>query len=58
MKYPAKLGIVAELCGGFVDKKLTLKETVKEKIMEQGGFNVSHDSLEEVMTYRQATKFY
>ncbi|KAJ6638899.1 Uridine diphosphate glucose pyrophosphatase NUDT14 [Pseudolycoriella hygida] len=51
-KYPPKLGITLELCAGIVDKDLPLKEIAREEMLEECGFNISSDRLEEVMTYR------
>lgn len=57
-KYPVELGIVINLCGGSVigNQPLlplnALSEQAKQKILEQCGYNVSIDRLEEVMTYR------
>lgn len=52
LKYPAKLGITLELCAGIVDKDLSLKEIAREEILEECGFNISSDRIEEVMTYK------
>lgn len=52
VKYPAKLGITLELCAGIVDKNLSIKEIAREEILEECGFNVSSDRIEEVMTYK------
>lgn len=52
VKYPARLGITLELCAGIVDKDLSLKEIAREEILEECGFNVSSDRIEDVMTYR------
>ncbi|KAJ6638900.1 Uridine diphosphate glucose pyrophosphatase NUDT14 [Pseudolycoriella hygida] len=51
-KYPPKLAITLELCAGIVDKDLPLKEIAREEILEECGFNISSDRIEEVMTYR------
>lgn len=51
-KYPAKLGITLELCAGIVDKKLPLKEIAKEEVLEECGFDVPLDKIEEVMIHK------
>lgn len=51
-KYPANLGITLELCAGIVDKSLPLKEIAKEEILEECGYNVPIDRIEEIITYR------
>jgi len=52
VKFPPKLGITLELCAGIVDKDLPLKEIAREELLEECGFNVSSDRIEEVMTYK------
>lgn len=52
VKYPAKLGITLELCAGIVDKKLSMKEIAREEVLEECGFNIPLDRIEEVMTYK------
>lgn len=49
IKYPAKLGITLELCAGIVDKNLPINEIAREEVLEECGFNVPVDRLEEVM---------
>lgn len=51
-KYPAKLGITIELCAGIVDKSKPLNEIAREEVLEECGYNVPVERLEEVMTYR------
>lgn len=52
IKYPAKLGITLELCAGIVDKNLTLNEIAREEVLEECGFNVPVERLEEVLCYK------
>ncbi len=54
-KFPAKLGVTLELCAGIVDKNLPLKQVAKEEVLEECGFNVSLDNIEEVMSNKYAT---
>lgn len=52
VKYPALLGVTLELCAGIVDKDLPLIEIAREEVLEECGFNVPLDRMEEVMTYK------
>jgi len=51
-KYPARLGVTLELCAGIVDKAKSLNEIAREEVLEECGYNVPIERLEEVMTYR------
>lgn len=51
-KYPVHLGITIELCAGIVDKSKSLDEIAKEEVIEECGYNVSVDRLEQILTYR------
>lgn len=51
-KFPPKLGISLELCAGIIDKKLSVKEIAKEEVLEECGYNVALEKLEEVLIYR------
>lgn len=51
-KYPARLAITLELCAGIVDKSKTLREIAQEEVIEECGYNVPLERIEEVMTYR------
>lgn len=51
-KYPARLGITLELCAGIVDKVKPLNEIAQEEVLEECGYNVPVERLEEVMKYR------
>lgn len=51
-KFPGKLGVTIELCAGIVDKDIPIKDIAREEILEECGFNVSADRIEEVMTYK------
>ncbi|TMW48909.1 hypothetical protein DOY81_006004 [Sarcophaga bullata] len=51
-KYPPSLGVTMELCAGIVDKEKSWKEIAKEEILEECGYEVPLERVEEVMTYR------
>lgn len=51
-KYPIHLGITIELCAGIVDKSKSLVEIAKDEILEECGYNIAVERIEEVMTYR------
>lgn len=51
-KFPPKIGITLELCAGIVDKKLSVREIAKEEVLEECGYNVPAERLEEVLVYR------
>lgn len=51
-KYPPSLGVTMELCAGIVDKEKSWKEIAKEEILEECGYEVPVERVEEVMTYR------
>lgn len=51
-KYPPQMGITTELCAGLVDKSgLSKKEIAKDEILEECGYDVSVDQIEEVFEY-------
>ena len=52
IKYPPSLGITLELCAGIVDKSISFIEIAREEILEECGYDVPSDRLEEVMTYK------
>lgn len=47
-KYPASLGITIELCAGIVDKDIPLVEIAKEEVVEECGYDVPINSLQEI----------
>lgn len=51
-KYPARLAITLELCAGIVDKSKTLREIAQEEVLEECGYNVPLERIEQIMTYR------
>lgn len=51
-KYPARLAITHELCAGIVDKRKTLREIAQEEVLEECGYNVPLERIEQIMTYR------
>lgn len=51
-KYPARLAITLELCAGIVDKSKTLCEIAQEEVLEECGYHVPLERIEQVMTYR------
>lgn len=51
-KYPASLGVTIELCAGIVDKSIPFNEIAREEVLEECGYDVQLDRIEEVMTYR------
>lgn len=51
-KYPPKIGVTVELCAGIVDKDLSLVEIAREEVLEECGYDVPVERIEEIMTYR------
>lgn len=51
-KYPPAIGITMELCAGIVDKDLPIIEIAREEVLEECGYDVPIERIEEVMTYR------
>lgn len=51
-KYPASLGITLELCAGIIDKSKPFIEIAREEVLEECGYDVPLERIEEVMTYR------
>lgn len=51
-KYPASLAITLELCAGIVDKSKSLREIAQEEVLEECGYNVPLERIEQIMTYR------
>lgn len=51
-KYPPSLGFTTEFCAGIVDKDKSLNEIAKEEIMEETGYDVPCDSLQEIKTFK------
>ncbi|XP_013118477.1 uridine diphosphate glucose pyrophosphatase NUDT14 [Stomoxys calcitrans] len=51
-KYPPSLGVTLELCAGIVDKDKGWNEIAREEVLEECGYDVPVERVEEVMTYR------
>lgn len=51
-KASASDAITLELCAGIVDKSIPTVEIAREEVLEECGYNVTADRLEEVMRYR------
>ncbi|XP_037944065.1 uridine diphosphate glucose pyrophosphatase NUDT14-like, partial [Teleopsis dalmanni] len=51
-KFSPQLGITTEMCAGIVDKKKSWVEIAREEVLEECGYDVCVDRLEEVLTYR------
>ncbi|XP_066279391.1 uridine diphosphate glucose pyrophosphatase NUDT14-like isoform X3 [Branchiostoma lanceolatum] len=45
-------GVTYELCAGIVDKDVSLKEIAQSEILEEVGFQVPLEKIEEVTSYR------
>ena len=52
IKAPYQAGVSYELCAGLVDKKKSFKEIAKEEVLEEVGYEISVDQLQEVITTR------
>ncbi|WP_345992586.1 NUDIX hydrolase [Sulfurimonas sp. HSL-1716] len=44
-------GMMYELCAGIVDKELSLKEIAKEEILEECGYDVPLEKIEEITSF-------
>lgn len=51
-KFPPKNAITMELCAGIVDKDLPMIEIAREELIEECGYNVPVERLEEVIRFR------
>ncbi|XP_055617545.1 uridine diphosphate glucose pyrophosphatase NUDT14-like [Toxorhynchites rutilus septentrionalis] len=51
-KYPPSLAVTLELCAGIVDKPIPLIEIAREEILEECGYDVPVERIEEVISYR------
>ncbi|CAB0031989.1 unnamed protein product [Trichogramma brassicae] len=51
-KYPAKLGVTIELCGGTVDKNKTLAEIAQDELKEECGYEAPLSAFEYITTTR------
>ncbi|KAI8514706.1 Nudix hydrolase 14, chloroplastic, partial [Branchiostoma belcheri] len=48
---PGSQGVTYELCAGIVDKDVSLKEIAQSEILEEVGFQVPLEKIEEVTSY-------
>ncbi|XP_037885823.1 uridine diphosphate glucose pyrophosphatase NUDT14-like [Glossina fuscipes] len=51
-KFPIELGVTLEICAGTVDKDKSWREIAREEILEECGYDVPVDQLEEIFSYR------
>jgi UDP-sugar diphosphatase len=51
-KFPPKDAITMELCAGIVDKDISIADIAREELLEECGYNVPVERIEEVMRYR------
>uniref|UniRef100_A0A1B0FCU4 Uridine diphosphate glucose pyrophosphatase NUDT14 n=1 Tax=Glossina morsitans morsitans TaxID=37546 RepID=A0A1B0FCU4_GLOMM len=51
-KFPITIGITIEMCAGIVDKSKSSREIAREEILEECGYDVPTERLEEVFSYR------
>jgi len=52
IKAPFQTGVSYELCAGLIDKMKPAKEIAKEEVLEEVGYDISIDQLQEVVTAR------
>lgn len=50
--YPPSLAVTLELCAGIVDKPISLAEIAREEVLEECGYDVPVERLEEIISYR------
>ncbi|XP_002137264.3 uridine diphosphate glucose pyrophosphatase-like [Drosophila persimilis] len=50
--FPPSIGVTLELCAGIVDKSKSWVEIAREEVLEECGFDVPVERIEEVMVYR------
>jgi len=51
-KFPPKNAVTMELCAGIVDKDLSFSEIAREELIEECGYNVPIDRLQEIIRFR------
>ncbi|XP_053694974.1 uridine diphosphate glucose pyrophosphatase NUDT14-like [Sabethes cyaneus] len=51
-KYPPSIAVTLELCAGIVDKPISMVEIAREEVLEECGYNVPIERIEEVVSYR------
>lgn len=52
-----KIGMTIELCAGILDKKCSIKQTAKEEILEECGYQVDIDNLELITSFYTSVGF-
>lgn len=45
-------GVTMELCAGIVDKQARLADIAREEVMEECGYEIKTETLEQVITFR------
>ncbi|KAH8384056.1 hypothetical protein KR009_011917 [Drosophila setifemur] len=51
-EFPPSIGVTLELCAGIVDKSKSWIEIAREEVVEECGYDVPVERIEEVMVYR------
>ncbi|ALC46399.1 CG42813, partial [Drosophila busckii] len=51
-EFPPVIGVTLELCAGIVDKQMSWEEIAREEVLEECGYNVPVERIEQVMVYR------
>ena len=49
---PFSEGVTYELCAGIIDKNVSLASLMKQEILEECGYNVPEEKLQEVVSFR------
>lgn len=53
VKFPPKIGVTLELCGGMVDKKnLSAAEIAREEVLEECGFDIPVNRLKQIFNFK------
>lgn len=56
-EFPPAIGVTLELCAGIVDKSMSWEEIAREEVLEECGYDVRVERIEQVMVYRYIHKF-
>uniref|UniRef100_A0A8D8MKI8 Uridine diphosphate glucose pyrophosphatase NUDT14 n=1 Tax=Culex pipiens TaxID=7175 RepID=A0A8D8MKI8_CULPI len=51
-KFPPSLAVTLELCAGIVDKPIPWVDIAREEVLEECGYDVLSERIEEIMSYR------
>ncbi|XP_053657641.1 uridine diphosphate glucose pyrophosphatase NUDT14-like [Anopheles marshallii] len=51
-KYPPEIAVTLELCAGIIDKPISIVEIAREEILEECGYDIPVDRIEEIIRYR------